>query len=128
MTNIALKTIRTALPKLAAVIAAADEDGYTNGRVNGREASAMAAKIGFGGDALSAIEMVQRNGAKRYGTSSPTLQQMNNVLAEGMRVIAKRAGKMLSPTQQASLAPTWMSIVEFARATKGKSVEQILGG
>jgi hypothetical protein len=126
-TNISVDTVRKSLPKLAQLFQAGDVAGYTNGRVNAREAKDLSSKVDLG----DAVEKVQRYAQKRYGTSSPSLKQLNQALGEAMRMIAKgdeNKGGMLSPAEQQKLAMTWRSIVEFARASKGKSVESILGG
>ena len=79
--------------------------------------------------ANAAVEAVLAYAKQRYGTTAPSVAQMNRALAAGMGAIAKADANRngwLSPAEQASLAPTWGAMVAFAKEHKGLDIGRTL--
>lgn len=129
MADVPLNVARSGVQLLSALFKAADEEGFINERVNGREVNSLIDQYGDGATMDAAMLAVQAYAQARYQTSAPTLKELDRALGQAMRSIARGdldKDKDIDPKERELLAKTWKAVLDFSADYEGYNLADIV--
>ncbi len=126
--GVKLDTVREGVELLSALMVQADEFGKADGKVSKYELKKLVDQFGDGGSMDAALNNLFKYVQASSGNTSPTTGEIDKALSTAMASIAKADKGLpgLDDKEQAALAKTWKSIVEFAVEYKGSSIDDLV--